>query len=44
MQAGDVFDLLRIASVQDLSKLVDSLSLLLQLLSHDDELQVLLSE
>lgn len=44
MQAGDVVDLLGVASVKNLSKKVDSLRLLLQLLSHDDELQVFLPE
>jgi hypothetical protein len=44
MQAGDVIDLLRVAPVEDLPKKVDSLGLLLQLLSHDHKLQVLLSE
>lgn len=44
VQAGDVIDLLRVAPVEDLPKKVDSLSLLLQLLSHDHKLQVLLPE
>lgn len=44
MQAGDVFDLLGVASVKNLSKKVDGLRLLLQLLSHRNELQVFLPE
>ena len=44
VQAGEVVDLLGVAPVKDLPEKVDSLSLLLQLLPHNDELQVLLPE
>ena len=44
VQAGEVVDLLGVAPVKDLPEKVDSLSLLLQLLPHHDELQVLLPE